>query len=173
MNTSGRCSVTRVLHIAVIAATLSLLPQVAAAFQNQEEALEYYRKVTESVPGAVSWQTLAETEVTHTSPAPLQTIITVNFTPTIEALDGRNVKIKGFIYPLEPGETHSRFLLSAYPPGCPFCLPAGPRELVEVLAAVPVRFTQDAVLVEGTFHLLHDDPTGIYYRLTEAQEGEG
>ena len=33
----------------------------------------------------------------------------------------------GFIYPLEGGLKHEHFLLTAWPPSRPFCLPAGPR----------------------------------------------
>jgi hypothetical protein len=78
----------------------------------------------------------------------------------------------GFIYPLEGGLQHERFLLTAWPPSCPFCLPAGPAQMVEVLCEEPVAFTDGAILISGRFEVLEDDPTGMYYRMHSAEEVE-
>jgi hypothetical protein len=48
---------------------------------------------------------------------------------------------QGHLYPLEGGLEHERFLLTAWPPSCPFCLPAGPSQMVEVYCEEPVEFT--------------------------------
>jgi uncharacterized protein len=72
------------------------------------------------------------------------------------------------MYPLEGGERHTRFLLSAVPANCPFCLPAGPAQMIEVLSAEPVAFTYEPLAVAGRFELLRDDPSGLYYRLHDA-----
>ena len=75
------------------------------------------------------------------------------------------------MYPLEAGETHTYFLLSALPPSCPFCLPASARGLVEVICDVGVRYTLEPVLLEGRFELMEDDElgTGLHYRLSAAR----
>jgi hypothetical protein len=78
------------------------------------------------------------------------------------------VKLMGFIYPLEGGLKHEHFLLTAWPPSCPFCLPAGPSQMVEVYCEDPVEFSNGAILVGGRFEFLYDDPSGFYYRLHEA-----
>jgi uncharacterized protein len=52
----------------------------------------------------------------------------------------------GFLYPLEGGVSHDHFLLTAWPPSCPFCLPAGPSQMVEVFCAEPVDFSEGAIL---------------------------
>jgi hypothetical protein len=39
---------------------------------------------------------------------------------------------------------------------------------VEVRAKRPLAYTDDAVTVTGKLSVLKDDPTGIFYRLTDA-----
>ena len=119
--------------------------------------------------GVVGWDTLGELEVTAEPIAPLQTRFKTDYTREVKALDGQQVKLMGFIYPLEGGLEHARFLLTAWPPSCPFCLPAGPSQMVEVLCAEPVDFTEGAILLAGRFEVLEEDPSGLYYRLHEAE----
>lgn len=40
--------------------------------------------------------------------------------------------------------------------------------MVEVRTVQPVKYRQNAVVVEGRFHVLQNDPQGLYYRFTEA-----
>ena len=84
------------------------------------------------------------------------------------ALDQKTQRVQGFMMPLEPGEKQTHFLLSSVPLTCAFCLPGGPESMVEVKARTPVKYTLDAVTVEGKFALLNDDQYGLYYRITEA-----
>ena len=137
--------------------------------ETEVEALQFYHDPTRLSEGTVPWQTLADIEITVSAPRPFHTITTRAFSESITSLDGTRIKLQGFIFPLEGGERHDYFLLSAYPPGCPFCLPGGPTNLVEIKCAEPVNYTQEAVLIEGRFELLKDDPTGLYYRLTDAR----
>jgi uncharacterized protein len=66
------------------------------------------------------------------------------------------------------GEKHAFFILSAVPPTCAFCMPGGPEAVVEVRAKRPLGYTDNAVTVTGKLSVLKDDPTGVFYRLTEA-----
>jgi hypothetical protein len=122
--------------------------------------------------GVVGWDTLGNLDVRTEVIAPLQAIFHTDYSKEIKALDGEQVKLMGFIYPLEGGLEHERFLLTAWPPSCPFCLPAGPSQMVEVLCAEPVEFTEGAILMAGRFEVLEDDPTGMYYRMHDAEEVE-
>ncbi len=119
--------------------------------------------------GVVSWDTLRELDIVYETKGPGMTDFRTSFTSRLLELDGKSVKLIGFIYPVEAAETHQRFLLSAYPPSCPFCLPGNATEMVEVLARVPIAFTHDALVLEGRFELLRDDPTGLLYRLHDAR----
>jgi hypothetical protein len=84
------------------------------------------------------------------------------------ALDQKVQKVQGFMMPLDPGERQKHFLLTSVPTSCSFCTPGGPESMIEVKTKTPVKYTQDAVVVEGRFAVLRDDPYGLYYRLTEA-----
>jgi hypothetical protein len=118
--------------------------------------------------GVVSWDMLGELDVRTEVVGPLRAIFHTEYSADIKALDGKDVKLMGFLFPLEGKLEHERFLLTAWPPSCPFCLPAGPTQMIEVFCAEPITFTDGAILVGGRFELLHDDPSGLYYRLHEA-----
>jgi uncharacterized protein len=111
----------------------------------------------------VSWKTLAQVEMTRSSDR-----IVPRFSEALAALDRKEVKVQGFMLPLDVGEKHAFFILSAMPPTCAFCMPGGPDAVVEVRAKRPVAYTDAAVTVTGTLSLLKDDPTGVFYRLTDA-----
>jgi hypothetical protein len=118
--------------------------------------------------GTVSWDVLGTMDIEVEVIAPLQTQMTKSFTDEVKALDNQTIQIMGFLYPLEGGVAHDRFLLTAWPPSCPFCLPAGPTLMVDVQAAEPVEFSEGAILMAGRFDLLENDPSGLFYRLEEA-----
>jgi hypothetical protein len=122
-----------------------------------------------ALPGEnVTWELLGDIEVTSTSLGPLRTVFETRRNPQVEALDGQAIRIQGFLFPLETREAHDHFLLVPTPPGCPYCLPAGPTQMVEVFADQPVHYTQDPIVVTGTLSLLDNDPSGLHYRMHEA-----
>ncbi len=83
-------------------------------------------------------------------------------------MNDKTQRIQGFMMPLEPGEKQRHFLLSSVPLSCSFCLPGGPESMVEVKTKTPVKYSMEAVVVEGKLQVLHDDPYGLYYRINDA-----
>lgn len=90
------------------------------------------------------------------------------FPTTVRALDSKTVKVQGFMLPLDPGERQRHFLLSAVPTTCNFCVPAGPEGLIEVRTKEPIRYTVEAITVQGRFSVLSDDKFGLFYRVADA-----
>jgi hypothetical protein len=90
------------------------------------------------------------------------------FSSAVQALDQKSQRIQGFMMPLDPGEKQNHFLLSSVPLSCPFCVPGGPESMVEVKTKTPVKYSFDAVVIEGKFAALKDDPNGLFYRVTDA-----
>jgi hypothetical protein len=90
------------------------------------------------------------------------------FPEALRPLDGKTVKLQGYILPIEAGQTHSYFLLSAWSPTCPFCQTAGPEAVVEVRARSAVKYSTEPVVVEGRLMLLENDASGVFYRLVDA-----
>ena len=126
-------------------------------------AADYASGLLPERAGVVSWKTLAQVE-------PLQKNgkMVPGFSREIMGLDRTDVKVQGFMIPLDIGDKQKRFLLSAVPPHCQFCLPAGPDEIVEVEAKSPVAYTFDPIVIGGKFSVVKDDSNGILYRMTGA-----
>ena len=127
-------------------------------------ASEYGATLLPERAGVVSWRTLAQV-----APVKKDGRMSAEFSKDVLALDKRDVKLQGFIIPLDMGDKQKRFLLSAVPPHCSFCLPAGPDSVVEVIAKTPVKYGFEPIVVSGRFMLLKDDATGMLYRLTDAE----
>ena len=106
--------------------------------------------------------------LTDVKTKPVKNRLLPAFPATVQALNDKPQRIQGFMMPLEPGERQRHFLLSSVPMSCSFCVPGGPESMVEVTTKTPVRYSMEAVVVEGKFAVLADDPYGMYYRMTEA-----
>jgi hypothetical protein len=120
--------------------------------------------------GAIGWETLSATKGEERTINGF-TWLLPSFPPNVRALDGKTVKVPGFIIKVDTQPRYSRFLLTAYPPSCPFCLDVGPAFFIDVQLQQPTARTdiQDAVLVEGRLTLLERDGDGLFYRLTGAR----
>lgn len=127
-------------------------------------ATEYGSSLLPERAGVVSWRTLAQVATVQQGGR-----MAPEFSKDILALDKREVKIQGFIIPLDMGDRQKRFLLSAVPPHCSFCMPAGPDAVVEVIAKTPVKYGFEPIVVSGRFTVLKDDASGILYRLNDAE----
>lgn len=111
----------------------------------------------------VSWKLFAKVELVRQKDRYVP-----KFATDVAALDNRQVKVQGFMMPLQTGDKQTHFVLSAMPQTCSFCMPGGPEQLVEVKAKQAVRYTFEPVVVTGKLAVLKDDPTGVFYRLTDA-----
>jgi hypothetical protein len=111
----------------------------------------------------VSWKLLAEVELVKQKDRYVP-----QFSQGVAALDQKEVKLQGFMMPLEMGDKQTHFVLSALPVTCAFCLPGGPEALVEVKTRQPVKYSFDPIVVRGRMSVLKDDPTGVFYRVTDA-----
>ncbi len=114
-------------------------------------------------PGFTSWRTLGQVELVKQSSK-----MVPSFAPSVVNLDGKTIRVQGFMMPLDIGDKQRRFLLVAAPPHCSFCLPAGPDAMIEVRAKSDVRYGFDAIALSGKLQVLKDDPAGLYYRLVDA-----
>ncbi len=112
----------------------------------------------------VSWKTFAQVELVKQKDRYVP-----QFSSSIAALDKKEIKVQGFMMPLEMGEKQSHFVLAAMPTTCAFCMPGGPESMVEVKMKTPVKYTFDALVVTGKLTVLKEDPSGIFYRITDAE----
>ena len=154
----------------LLGATMLAAAVPATAFNNSvpvtglPSASDYSSALLPEMQGVVSWKTLAQVEVTQQGSKTVP-----QFSKDILGLDRKDVRVYGFIIPLDMGVQQKHFLLSAVPPHCPFCLPAGPDAIVEVHAKKPLAYGFEPIIVAGRFSVLKDDPAGVLYRMTDAE----
>ena len=159
----------RLLHL-LLASALAAAALPAAAFNSDvpatglPSAADYSSTLLPEMKGVVSWRTLAQVE-----PVKKGNKMVPQFSKDILGLDRKPVRVYGFIIPLDMGADQKHFLLSAVPPHCPVCLPAGPDALVEVHAKKALSYGFEPIVVAGRFEVLKDDPAGVLYRMTDAE----
>ncbi len=115
-----------------------------------------------SPPGTIPWQLLQQAKTVQKADKKFGPV----FTPEIRELDKQQVKLYGFMMPLDQSRQQKRFLLSPFPPHCAFCLSGGPESLVEVVADKAFEFTYEPIVVAGRMAVLDNDV--VYYRITNA-----
>lgn len=102
----------------------------------------------------LSWAALGRVSLSGRTPS---------FDGAVRRLDGRAVRLTGYMLPLEQSASQQHFLLTAQPMAdCFYCIPSGPESFVEIRLSAPVRFTYDRIAVTGRLTLLTDDPIGLY-----------
>lgn len=115
----------------------------------------------------VSWRVLAQVELVR-----LKDRYVPQFSAAIAALDKKQVKMQGFMLPLQMGDKQTHFVLGAMPPECPFHPGGGPESLVEILSKQPVKYTFEPVVISGTLEVLKDDQRGVFYRIADAVQSK-
>ncbi|KEO90955.1 hypothetical protein EH31_07935 [Erythrobacter longus] len=121
-------------------------------------------------PGGTSWALLeAAKEVTRTDENGF-TISYPLFTKQQRDLEGKRIKVSGWMDPLQVGSQQKRFVLLGYPPGCPFHFHAAPMQFIEVMASTPFKTDRTNVItVSGVLELTGYDESGVFYRLWDAR----
>lgn len=154
----------------LVLAALAVPAALAFKTPGREEAVfaspvpaQLQHKGIEERNGVLSWRTLAQVATVRQKDR-----FVPQFSEAVLSLNNRQVRVQGYMMPLGAGEQHRSFLLTQQSPSCPFCIPAGPEGLVEVVARSPVRLAEDQVTLAGRLQVLRNDPNGLYYRLVDA-----
>lgn len=157
----------RLMRLLAVMMTFALSPAAA-----QDESTTYWRPA-ETPPGGVSWELLESTRVIgRPAPGGRGVLSKPDFPPEVMQLDGTQVKVAGWMMPLENGPLQRHFVLFGYPPGCPYHEHATPTQFIEVLADVPMPLDDlDAIIVSGRLELTGHDEQGVFYRLHNAVPG--
>jgi len=153
----------------VLTAAATLVMPQAQAIQTEPLPPDHVWQTAPDVPGAIPWSLLSTAREQVRLDENRMNYVEAEFPPRVLALNGRVVRVNGYIMPLQQSDRQTHFLLMAYPPSCPFCLTAGPQYLIEVHASRPVRFGYEAVVLEGRLSTLIRDPQGFFYRMNDAR----
>ena len=125
--------------------------------------------IPDTPPGAIPWATLEKTTIDYD---PQQGQIKPGWHPAVKALEGKKVRLIGFMIPIKSGTLHKEILFTKMPPTCPFCPPADPNQQAIVQLAKPLPFTDAPLVLEGTLELLESQEAmdlGLFYRLALAR----
>ena len=157
---------------AVALASASFLPAVPAssAMQNGGKApTTDVWKPAATPKGGTSWAVLESTKEKTRVGKDGYIYSKPLFSPAVKSLAGQRIKVAGWMTPLENGARQKRFVLLAYPPGCPFHFHAMPNQFIEVLADIPFPTDERKIhIVSGILELTGQDESGIFYRLKAA-----
>ncbi len=91
------------------------------------------------------------------------------FSQDVQALDGKEVVVKGYIIPLEDYGGQSNFVFSAFPySSCFFCGAAGPETVMQVKASAPIEYTSEQITLRGVLSLNNTDRNELMYAISSA-----
>ena len=137
---------------------------------------DYIQDYVDVPEGAVDWKvfgTTTETEAhARTEDGYDNQYSKPNFQPEVKALDGKEIIVKGYMFPLDGTEEQKLFLFGPFPLTCPFQYHVGPPLVIEVHADNhPVKFDYEPVVITGTLEVVPDDPEySVFYRLKDARQ---
>lgn len=166
--------------------TFMLLFNVPAYALNYEEGSDAPTRTIEDYigdyidlpDGAVDWKLFSRTkeiniELKDADGFDLQ-YFKPEFPQELKELDGKQVTIKGYMFPMDEADEQKRFLFGPFPINCPFQYHVGPSLVIEVLAdKKPVLFSYDPVVLTGRLELVpKDDNNSIFYRLHDVKKGK-
>ena len=167
-------SLVRLLPVLAFGLTVFALPSPVAAKSDIENFKVYGDKTIKDLmeasrDGAVSWKTLQKVTV-DIKDTKTETLFIPEFDQSVAVLDGKEIEIEGFMFPLVPTtdipDSGDHFLLSSIPASCPYFHIYG-GQIIDVIAVDETEFDEDEpVRLRGRLELLRDNTDGLFYRMT-------
>jgi hypothetical protein len=116
------------------------------------------------IEGGMPWSDLMAARISFDDAG-----MSVEFPKAVSSRANTQVKMSGFMMPLDPDIKQHHFLLTSNPPSCFFHIPGGPAGAVEVFAAEGIEASWDPVVLEGRLETLSNAEYGVIYRLQDAR----
>ena len=165
--------------ICLVISLQSLINGSALALSQEElspealqELMQQWRPL-EVTGDAIAWSVFAQTKEIEECVDDAEGFRSCRLKPDygeqVQALDGKQVTLMGYMFPLEDSEKQRNFLLGPYPLSCPFHYHIGPSQVIEVLALSPIAFSYDPITVKGILRVRYNTETAIFYYLEEAK----
>ena len=139
-----------------------------------DQLLSSIQDFVETPKGGVPWEMFGETgqkEYSYLDTEEIEwTGVRPEFTEALKKLDGAEILVQGYMFPLGQEEDQELFLLGPFPLSCPFHYHVTPNLVIEVKAKMPIPFSYDPVNIRGTLELIpKDDELNVFYRLHHAE----
>ena len=170
-----------ILVCAVVFCSAGIKPVFALTYEPGADAptrtIEDYIKDYIDVPkGATDWKVFGKTKEIDVEGKTKDGFdfqyFKPEFTPDVKALDGKEVTVKGYMFPLNSTDEQRQFLIGPFPVNCPYQYHVGPSLVIEVHADKhPTVFSYDPITVTGKLQLVNKDPEfSTFYRLLDAKK---
>ena len=143
---------------------------------NSRSIQDYIKDFVDIPEGALDWKLFGETEMTNVEGKDKDGMdiqyFSPGFSPDLQQYDGKEITIKGFMFPLGASENQTLFLFGPFPLNCPYQYHVGPNLVIEAHADdIPIAFTYDPITLKGVLELVPRDlEYGIFYRLKGAHK---
>jgi len=95
--------------------------------------------------------------------------VKVTYSEAIVGQAGQNVRVSGFLMPLEAGIKQRRFLFTSSPPHCFFHIPGGPAGVIEVFSKDGIETSFSPIQIQGRLELVGGFGNGIIYQIRDAE----
>lgn len=124
--------------------------------------------------GCIDWRVFGETAQTSYTYEDKEGAewsgVRPEFSEDLKKLDGTEILIQGYMFPLGQDQKQPLFLFGPFPVSCPFHYHIMPNLIIEAQAKSPVAFSYDAVNIKGTLELVpKDDEYNVFYRLRDVE----
>lgn len=161
-----RCLLTLLCLLSAIAPARALQEAVYSTETfNQTYIFPNIGQFAPTPEGGLAWD-----EFAATSEKPSEgKMVEVTFSDTLKSYDAKKVKMRGYMFPLEAGESQSRFLFGPFPMTCFYHFHTPPVLVIEVSSAKPIPFTYEPIVLEGILELESDPQKEPYQRMKDAQ----
>jgi hypothetical protein len=114
------------------------------------------------------WQVLAEVSFRKEKKNGYEMEIPL-FSTNLKSWNEKKIKLKGYVIPVGEIDDENKFMFSSLPFNvCYFCGAAGPETIMEVESTEKVKFTSQAIWMEGILQLNDKDPDRHIYILKSA-----
>lgn len=150
-------------------------PAYAMMDESERDIASYIPDFVKVPHGGVSWDVFTQTKEITTSGKDEQGMDyefkMPGFSDAIKKLDGQEVIMQGYMFPLEAEEKQSEFLFGPFPVSCPYHYHVGPSMVIEVHAKKPIKFSYEPIDIKGRLELVPKDmETEVFYRIYDAVE---
>ena len=140
---------------------------IAAAFFVFSTAMVHAQDTGKTM-NSTSWSTLAKVtyKVGHDEYGELSVPV---FGEEIKELEGKVIELPGYIIPFDGMFKPDHIILSSLPiAACFFCGSGGPESVIEIYLKEPIKYTANAIRVQGKLELNETDYNQLMYILKDA-----
>lgn len=149
------------------------LAAMDALSEEEIEAMQEEWEPLQVTGDAIAWEVFATTKEHESCTMGEEgydiCLVKPEYSAEVKALDGKEVTLMGYMFPLEQAEKQGNFLIGPYPASCPFHYHVGPTQMVEVFAQEAIAFSYDPVTLKGLLELRFDEETGMFFYLNQAR----